>query len=148
MCCFMLTTSLPLWLRCPPRERMIPDSNLTCAGIFPGSSHTSDLKIGNPGATPPVAWRYRVSAGTGWPGVSILCLGEMESLICNSISVWQYVQLSEQIRPWDTLACYWDVKQPTNKTQTVSCRYTRTPSELDLGYRVIKEFIDIASTHE
>ena len=26
---------------------------------------------------------YRVSAGTGWPGVSILRLGETESLICN-----------------------------------------------------------------
>ena len=29
--------------------------------------------------------------------------------------VWQHVKLSEQIRPWDTLACCWDVKQPTNK---------------------------------
>ena len=28
-----------------------------------------------------------------------------------SISVWQHVKLSEQIRPWDTLACCWDVKQ-------------------------------------
>ena len=34
-------------------------------------------------ATLPGAWRYRVSAGTGWPGVSILWLGEMESLVCN-----------------------------------------------------------------
>ena len=39
---------------------------------FSGSSHTSDLKIGTPVATLPGAWRYRVSAGTGWPGVSIL----------------------------------------------------------------------------
>ena len=29
--------------------------------------------------------------------------------------MWQHVQLSEQIRPWDTLACCWDVKQPTDK---------------------------------
>ena len=28
--------------------------------------------------------------------------------------MWQHVQLSEQIRPCDTLACCWDVKQPTN----------------------------------
>ena len=35
-----------------------------------------------------------------------------------SISVWQHVKLSEQIRPWDTLACCWDVKQPTNNQQT------------------------------
>ena len=61
----------------------IPGSNPTCAGIFPGSSHTSDLKTGTTVATLPGAWRYRVSAWTGWPGVSILSLGEMESLICN-----------------------------------------------------------------
>ena len=35
-------------------------------------SHTSDLKIGTPVATLPDAWGYRVSAGTGRPGVSIL----------------------------------------------------------------------------
>ena len=39
---------------------------------FSGSSDTSDLKIGTPVSTLPGAWRYRVSAGTGWPGVSIL----------------------------------------------------------------------------
>ena len=39
---------------------------------FSGSSHTSDLKIGTPVATLPGTWRYRVSAGTGRPGVSIL----------------------------------------------------------------------------
>ena len=39
---------------------------------FLGSSHTSDSKIGTPLATLPGAWRHRVSAGTGWPGVSIL----------------------------------------------------------------------------
>ena len=39
---------------------------------FSGSSHTNDLKIGTPVATLPGAWRYRVSAGTGRPGISIL----------------------------------------------------------------------------
>ena len=43
----------------------------------------SDLKIGTPVATLPGTWPYRVSAGTGRPGVSILWLGEMDSLICN-----------------------------------------------------------------
>ena len=28
--------------------------------------------------------------------------------------MWQHVQLSELIHPWDTLACCWDVKQQTN----------------------------------
>ena len=37
---------------------------------FCGSSHTSDLKTGTPVATLPGAWRYRVSAETGWPCVS------------------------------------------------------------------------------
>ena len=44
---------------------------------FSGSSHTSDLNIGTPVATLPGAWRYRVSAWTGWSSVSILRLGEM-----------------------------------------------------------------------
>ena len=39
---------------------------------FSGSSRTSDLKIGTPMSTLPSAWRYRVSAGIGWPGVNIL----------------------------------------------------------------------------
>ena len=50
---------------------------------FSGSSHTSDFKIGTPVATLPGAWHYRVSAGTVRPGVSILWLGEVDSLICN-----------------------------------------------------------------
>ena len=39
---------------------------------FSESSHTSDFKIGPLVATLPGAWRDRVSAGTGRPGVSIL----------------------------------------------------------------------------
>ena len=39
---------------------------------FSWSSRTSDSKIGTPVATLPGAWRYRVSAGTGRRGVSIL----------------------------------------------------------------------------
>ena len=61
-----------LMVRRPPRERKIPGSNPACDGIFSGSSHTSDSKIGTPVATLPGAWRYRVSAGTGRTGVSIL----------------------------------------------------------------------------
>ena len=41
-------------------------------GIFSGSNHIIDLKTGTPLATLSGAWRYRVSAGTGRPGVSIL----------------------------------------------------------------------------
>ena len=61
-----------LVVRRPPRERKVPGSNSACAGIFSGSSDTSDLKIGTPVATLPGAWRDRVSTGTGRPGVSIL----------------------------------------------------------------------------
>ena len=50
---------------------------------FSGSSHTNDSKIGTPVATLPGAWRYRVNTATGRPGVSILWLGEVESLICS-----------------------------------------------------------------
>ena len=61
-----------LVVRRPPQERKIPGAIPACTGIFSGSSHTCDLKIGTPVATLPGAWRYRVSAGTGRPGVSIL----------------------------------------------------------------------------
>ena len=50
---------------------------------FFGWSHTIDLKIEIPVATLPGAWRCRVSAWTGWPGVSILWLGEIGSVIYN-----------------------------------------------------------------
>ena len=70
--------------------------------------------MGTPVATLTGAWHYRVSAGIGWPGVSILSLGEMESLICNfCLSV--AARKIEQIHPWDTLACCWDVKQASNQ---------------------------------
>ena len=76
------TASLAKPLRRPRREQKIRGSNPACDGIFSGLSHTSDFKIGTPVATLPGAWRYRVGAGTGRPGVSILWLGEVESWIC------------------------------------------------------------------
>ena len=50
---------------------------------FFGVESYSDLKIGTPVATQPGAWCYRVIAGTGRPGVSILWLGEIGSLAFN-----------------------------------------------------------------
>ena len=47
-------------------------------GDFSGPSHTSDLRNGTPVASLPGARRYRVSAGTGLPGVSTPWLGELE----------------------------------------------------------------------
>ena len=85
----------------PPRERKIPGSNPACVGIFSGSSPTSDLKIGTPVATLPGAWRYRVSTGTGRPGVSILWLGEVERLICNfylSVAARKIVRADPSLR--------------------------------------------------
>ena len=81
---------------------------------FSGASHTSDLKIGTPVATLPGTWDYRVSAGTCRPGVSILWLGEVESLTCN-FCLRVAAHTIVQIRPWDTLSCCWDVKHPTNQ---------------------------------
>ena len=92
---------------------------------FSGSSHTSDLKIGNPVVTLPGAWHCRVSAGTGRPGIGILWLGEVGSLICNLyLSVAACKKLSEQIHPWDTLACCRDIKQATNKFRNHVCMLT------------------------
>ena len=69
--------------------------------IFPGSSHTSDFKIGTPVAALPDAGRYRVSAGTDRPGVSILWLGEMESSFCNfciSVAACKIVRADASLR--------------------------------------------------
>ena len=52
-------------------------------GDFSGLSHTSDFDFVPAVATLPGTRRCRVSTGTGWPGVSILWLGETESLMCN-----------------------------------------------------------------
>ena len=41
-------------------------------GDFSGSRYTSDVKVGTLEATLPSSWRYRGSAETGRPGVSIL----------------------------------------------------------------------------
>ena len=64
--------SLAKWLRHVPRKQKVLSSNPACDGIFSGLSHTSDLEIGIPVATLPGVSRYRVSAGTGRPGVSIM----------------------------------------------------------------------------
>ena len=82
-CLWPLDCFVGLVVRRPPWERKILGSNPPCARIFSRPSHTSDLKTGTPVATLPGAWRYRVSAGTGRPGVSILWLDEVESSICN-----------------------------------------------------------------
>ena len=52
-------------------------------GDCSGSSDTNDSKNGISVATLPDAWRDTVNAGTGWVGVSIFWLGEVESLICS-----------------------------------------------------------------
>ena len=82
---------------------------------FSGSSHISDLKIGTTAATLRCAWRYKVSTGTGWPCVRILTGWDRKFDLqllsqCGSTCI----PLSEQIRHWDTQACCWDIKQPTN----------------------------------
>ena len=43
-------------------------------GLIPAFTvdHTSDLKTGTPGAVMLGAWHCRVSAGTGWSGLSAL----------------------------------------------------------------------------
>ena len=73
---------LVVWASAPTVAHL--GSNPACAGVLYGSSHTSGLKIGTPEATLPGAWRYRFNVGAGWPGVSILWLGQRKSLICNS----------------------------------------------------------------
>ena len=63
---------------CPGKDRLCDlvvkasASRTADPGFDPGPTHTSDLKLRTAVATLPGAWRYRVSAGTGGPGVGIL----------------------------------------------------------------------------
>ena len=94
------------WVRFPLLPRI----------IFQVESYTSDLKVGTPVASLPGAWCFRISAGTGCSSVSILWLGEIACLIHGfypSVAACTIVPV-DPIRPWDTHACRWDVKQPTN----------------------------------
>ena len=73
--------------------------------FFSESSHTSDV----------------IGSVLGLVGsVSVYCEWvRWKVWSATSISGWQQVKLSEQIRPWDILACCWDIKQPTNNNTTL-----------------------------
>ena len=68
-------------------------------GSFSGAGQASGSKNGNPVAALPGAWRYRVSAGTGWPE-SVYCDWVIQKVWSSiSVSMWQHVHMSEQTRP-------------------------------------------------
>ena len=102
---FLLDHLVDVVVRRPPREQKILGLNPACAGIFSGSSLTSDLNLALqwlPCQAPGVIgstlglfglvsvycdWvRWKIWSATSvsvWQHVSILWLGEMENLICN-----------------------------------------------------------------
>ena len=62
----------------------------------------------------------------------MLWLADPMSIYCDWLVPCQYTvtgwsHVSMQIRPWDTLACCWDVKQPTNKQSHVSILWLADP---------------------
>ena len=98
---------------------------------FSGSSHTSDLTIGTPVATLSGAWRYRVSAGPNGPGVRILWLGEVESLICNfclSVAARKIVWAVPSLRYTCLLLGQKAANQQTNCSVSVSVLQLYRPS--------------------
>ena len=103
-----------LVVRRPPWERKILGLNRACAGIFfrvesyqwLKNWHSSDYHARRL-ALEGQCWDWLARCQytvTGWDGKFGLQL----------LSEWQHVKLSEQIRPWDTLACGWDIRQPTS----------------------------------
>ena len=95
----------------------IPACAVDC---FSRSIHTSDFKIDTLVVTLPGACRYRVSAVTGRPGVSILRHGDIEN-VRNF-----HFKMSACTLVWDTPACCWDVKQPTNNSNNALCLIIKT----------------------
>ena len=67
-------------------------------GIFLGSGHSKALQD-TPVAALSGAWHHRVSAGTGLPSVSILRLGEIESLIHSLYLSVAAQTIVKEIRP-------------------------------------------------
>ena len=106
-----------------------------CRVDFSESGYTSDLKIGTPVATLSGASHYRVSAGTDWPGVSMLWLDEVEILICNfspSVAACTVVWAAPSLRI--TQACYWDFKQLAKRKKTSMGHQRVCPSEVSFGH--------------
>ena len=79
---------------------------------FPGRVIPVAYKTRTPVATLPAAWCYCWE----WFARCQYTVPEWDIKVKSAISIstWMHVQLSEQIRPRDTRACCWDVKQPTN----------------------------------
>ena len=119
----------PLFLTALLAE-FFPGSNPACTGIFSGSSHTSDSKIGTPVATVPGAWRFRVSTGTGQRSVSILWLGEVESLICNfylNVAARKIVWADPSLRYTSMLLGRWATNQQRNLSHCLSSNPVPSP---------------------
>ena len=55
-----------------------------------------------------------------------------QDLVSSDVSVWQHEHLSEQTRPWGTVACWWDVRQPTNKLSRSVSRLRRSLAQSDV----------------
>ena len=84
---------LPLGVRSSPLERRIGNRAIP-------AFHTSDLKIGTLVVTLKGAGWYKVSASSGWSGVSILSLDEVASPICSlNLGVAAGRMFSTQISP-------------------------------------------------
>ena len=92
--------------------------------IEPGIPHSGDISDSHI-STLLVSTLQGISHDRGqgyWPGVSILGLGEIASLICSFyISVAAGTIVYSKMPPWDALACCLDAEQPTNKNHPNSC---------------------------
>ena len=94
----------PLWLEC-------------LTGLV---AKASASRVEDPRFESRLPWlkNYGVSTGTGWPGVSIPWLGEMESLICNfylNVAARTIVWADPSLRYTSMLLGQQASKQPTNQ---------------------------------
>ena len=95
-------------------------------------------------ATLPGAWRSRVSVGTGWPGASMLRLGEIASLICKF-----YFRVVEAPKLSELKTGCRDVMQPNNnnnnKTQPVPKPRTQKKIEPRLCIRLVGLVVKVSA---
>ena len=112
--------------------RIVSKTFLYCINLVPRSMLVAVTTVKNilcslkSSATPHFFQSRHPSPPSQVPGIIVSVLGLVGPVsvywdwvrwkvwTATSISMWQRVKLSEQIHPWDTLACCWDAKQQTN----------------------------------
>ena len=111
-------------------------------GDVSGSSYTRDLKTGTSVVSLPGAWRYRIRARTGWNGVSIQWLGEVESLVFNVC-----LSVAAATIDWADRSLRYISMLPTNNSVNSVLRDSRTLCGTGVTPPIIAQGAPVTTVH-